>query len=58
MPETPTSPEEDLQLLRACAVTAGIIASGFFRREMKTWSKDGGSPVSEADVLIDSYLRK
>lgn len=56
MPEVRTSPEEDLQLLRACAVTAGIIAAGYFRRNVKNWTKDAGGPVSEADVVLDEHL--
>ena len=56
MLESRTSPEEDLQLLRACAVTAGIIAAGYFRRGVRNWTKEAGAPVSEADVVIDEYL--
>lgn len=51
-----TSPAEDLQLLRSAAVTAGIIALGYFRKELKTWTKDFGSPVSEADIVLDKFL--
>jgi myo-inositol-1(or 4)-monophosphatase len=52
-----TTPAEDLELLRASAVTAGIIASGYFRRELKTWTKEFGSPVSEADIVLDQFLK-
>jgi myo-inositol-1(or 4)-monophosphatase len=48
---------EDLELLRSCAVTAGIIASGYFRKDVKTWTKGVDSPVSEADIVVDTYLR-
>jgi myo-inositol-1(or 4)-monophosphatase len=51
-----TTPADDLQLLRSAAVTAGIIATGYFRREMKTWTKEFGSPVSEADIVLDKFL--
>jgi myo-inositol-1(or 4)-monophosphatase len=51
-----TSPAEDLELLRSAAVTAGIIAAGYFRRELKTWTKEFGSPVSEADIVLDKFL--
>jgi myo-inositol-1(or 4)-monophosphatase len=51
-----TTASEDLQLLRSAAVTAGIIATGYFRRELKTWTKEFGSPVSEADVALDTLL--
>lgn len=52
-----TSAAEDLELLRAAAVTAGIIASSYFRREFKTWTKEFNSPVSEADIVLDKFLR-
>jgi myo-inositol-1(or 4)-monophosphatase len=48
---------EDLELLRSSAVTAGIIASGYFRKDVKTWTKGIDSPVSEADIVVDKYLR-
>ena len=57
MPEAqPTSPEQDLELLRSTAVGAGIIASGYFRRNLKTWTKENASPVSEADIVLDKFL--
>jgi myo-inositol-1(or 4)-monophosphatase len=57
MPKTITSTaEEDLQLLRSTAVTAGIIASGYFRRDVKHWTKEHNSPVSEADIVLDKFL--
>jgi myo-inositol-1(or 4)-monophosphatase len=52
----PTSAAEDLDLLRSAAVTAGIIAAGYFRRDLKTWTKELGAPVSEADVVLDKFL--
>jgi myo-inositol-1(or 4)-monophosphatase len=52
----PTSPAEDLELLRSGAVSAGIIAAGFFRRDPKTWTKANASPVTEADIAVDRYL--
>lgn len=48
---------QDLELLRASAVTAGIIASGYFRRELKTWTKGSDSPVTEADIALDKFLK-
>jgi myo-inositol-1(or 4)-monophosphatase len=52
----PSTAEEDLQLLRSSAVTAGIIASGYFRRDLKHWTKEHNSPVSEADIVLDKFL--
>jgi len=51
-----TSPAQDLELLRSSAVAAGIIASGYFRRDVKSWTKENASPVSEADIVVDQYL--
>jgi myo-inositol-1(or 4)-monophosphatase len=53
----PTTYEDDLELLRTAAVTAGIIASSYFRRDLKTWTKENASPVSEADIVLDQFLR-
>lgn len=47
----------DLELLRSAAVTAGILASSYFRRDLKTWTKENASPVSEADIVLDNFLR-
>lgn len=52
----PTTPADDLELLRSAAVTAGIIATGYFRRDVKNWTKEFGSPVSEADIVLDKFL--
>jgi len=51
-----TTHEDDLELLRTTAVTAGIIAAGYFRRDLKTWTKENASPVSEADIVLDKFL--
>lgn len=51
-----TSYENDLELLRTAAVTAGIIASSYFRRELRSWTKENASPVSEADIVLDKFL--
>jgi myo-inositol-1(or 4)-monophosphatase len=56
MPAPASTHEDDLDLLRTAAVAAGIIASSFFRREVKSWNKENASPVSEADILVDRYL--
>lgn len=56
MPAPATTYSDDLELLRSSAVAAGIIASGFFRRDVRSWNKENSSPVSEADILVDRYL--
>jgi myo-inositol-1(or 4)-monophosphatase len=47
---------DDLDLLRSTAVAAGIIASSYFRRDVKSWTKENASPVSEADIVVDRFL--
>ena len=56
MPAPAPTHDDDLELLRTAAVAAGIIATGFFRRDVKSWHKENASPVSEADILVDRYL--
>jgi myo-inositol-1(or 4)-monophosphatase len=50
-------PEEDLNLLEACVREAGTIALKYFGGDYKRWSKSGGSPVTEADLAIDAFLK-
>jgi myo-inositol-1(or 4)-monophosphatase len=47
----------DLALLKEAALEAGQLASTFFRRSPQSWSKAGGSPVTEADMAVDAFLR-
>ena len=57
MPESfAHSLEEDLELLRSAAVAGGIVAAGYFRRDLKTWTKENASPVTEADFAVNSHL--
>ncbi len=51
-----TTYSDDNELLRATAVTAGIIAASYFRRDLKTWTKENASPVTEADIVLDKFL--
>jgi myo-inositol-1(or 4)-monophosphatase len=59
----PTAPDRISALLpavRTAAREAGALALDHFRHGAKTsariWSKHGGSPVTEADMLVDQYL--
>jgi myo-inositol-1(or 4)-monophosphatase len=52
-----TSFDDDLEMLRSGAVAAGILAAGYFRHSIKTWTKENASPVSEADIVVDRYLK-
>jgi len=50
--------EADLELVAAAARQAGEIALRYFRREPRHWTKDGNSPVTEADIASDRFLRQ
>ncbi|MBV9990980.1 MAG: 3'(2'),5'-bisphosphate nucleotidase CysQ [Alphaproteobacteria bacterium] len=49
---------DDLDLLVAAVREAGGIARGFFGGDYKRWSKDQGSPVTEADLAVDKFLSR
>jgi myo-inositol-1(or 4)-monophosphatase len=36
---------------------AGALAARTFQTALKSWNKTGGSPVSEADIAVDNFLR-
>jgi myo-inositol-1(or 4)-monophosphatase len=45
--------------LEATVREAGALASRTFKTaSLKNWTKDGGSPVTEADVAVDAFLRE
>jgi myo-inositol-1(or 4)-monophosphatase len=48
---------DDLALLESAVRAAGEIARGYYGGTFKRWSKEGGSPVSDADLAVDRYLR-
>lgn len=52
------APDADLDLLRAIVREAGAIARGFFGGSYKRWSKEQGSPVTEADLAVDAFLKE
>lgn len=52
-----TSYEDDLAVIRAAAITAGDLALAERDRGLKIWSKSGGSPVTNADLAVDDYLK-
>lgn len=53
--------ERLLPLVREVAHDAGALAMRYFRSGLPTsariWSKAGGSPVTEADVAVDTFLK-
>jgi myo-inositol-1(or 4)-monophosphatase len=61
MTDRPTDPNDLMPALRGIAHEAGEIALRFFRSGLSTsariWSKAGGSPVTEADVAVDTFLK-
>ncbi len=48
----------DVTLLADAARAAGDIALGYFRRDPKVFTKTDQSPVTEADLAVDAYLRE
>jgi myo-inositol-1(or 4)-monophosphatase len=48
---------DDLALLEAACRAGGEIARRRFAEGCRSWSKQGGSPVTEADLEVDAYLR-
>jgi myo-inositol-1(or 4)-monophosphatase len=48
---------DDLALLEAACRAGGEIARRRFAQGCKSWSKQGGSPVTEADLEVDAHLR-
>jgi len=47
---------DDLKLLEDTVREAGTIARKFYGGDYKRWNKDGGSPVTEADLAVNKYL--
>ena len=48
---------EDLKLLEDTVREAGHIARKFYGGNYKRWNKEGGSPVTEADLAVNKFLR-
>ncbi|MFK4058059.1 3'(2'),5'-bisphosphate nucleotidase CysQ [Brevundimonas sp. NPDC046655] len=47
----------DLELIRDAASAAGKLALEHREAGLKVWSKEGGSPVTSADLAVDQLLR-
>ncbi len=50
--------EEDFSLLKQATLEAGKIALGYFGQAPEIITKKDGSPVSEADLAVDNYLKQ
>ncbi len=47
---------EDQALLESAVRAGGAIALKYYQTDYKRWSKEGGSPVTEADLAVNKYL--
>ena len=47
---------QDLRLLEETVRAAGAIALKYYGGDYKHWSKEGGSPVTEADIAVNKFL--
>ncbi|MCY6382251.1 3'(2'),5'-bisphosphate nucleotidase CysQ [Hoeflea prorocentri] len=47
----------DLALIREAALEGARIAMGYFQKDPEVWYKNGTSPVTEADIAVDRFLR-
>lgn len=47
---------DDLVLLEQAVRAGGAIARRYYGGDYKRWNKEGGSPVTEADLAVDAYL--
>ena len=49
---------DDHALLVAAVREAGAIALQHFRTDVKAWQKQGGTPVSDADIAVNQHLHR
>ncbi|HRD45584.1 MAG TPA: 3'(2'),5'-bisphosphate nucleotidase CysQ [Caulobacter sp.] len=50
--------KRDLALIEDAAREVGVLARKLKAEGLKVWSKDGGSPVTNADIAVDTLLRE
>lgn len=50
--------KEEFEELVSSVRHAGTIALKYFKSDLKSWEKNPGDPVSEADLAIDAYLKE
>jgi myo-inositol-1(or 4)-monophosphatase len=51
-------PDQAAAKLAACVREAGALALSMFGGPVRSWTKQGSSPVSEADIAVDRLLRQ
>lgn len=51
-------PERAARHLADAVAAAGAVALAMFRTEIRTWNKHNDSPVTEADIAVDRFLRE
>jgi myo-inositol-1(or 4)-monophosphatase len=49
---------DDHALLTATMRDVGNLAMSYFGRHVHAWQKEGGTPVSDADIAVDRHLRQ
>jgi myo-inositol-1(or 4)-monophosphatase len=49
---------DDLVLLENTVRAAGKIARSYYGGDFRHWNKAGGSPVTEADLAVDAFLKQ
>ncbi len=57
-PQTEILRTEILRPLQAAVAEAGKLALSKFRGDLRSWNKENASPVSEADLAVDNFLRE
>ncbi|WP_127089848.1 3'(2'),5'-bisphosphate nucleotidase CysQ [Aquabacter cavernae] len=52
------TPERAARQLADAVTAAGALALTMFRADIKTWNKQNDSPVTEADLAVDRFLKE
>lgn len=58
LPDPLADPAIAARHIADAVVAAGAVAVAMFRAGVKSWSKPGDSPVTEADIAVDTMLRE
>jgi myo-inositol-1(or 4)-monophosphatase len=58
LPEHDKLTSGNLALLESAVRQAGKIARKYYGGDYKRWNKAGGSPVTEADLAVDAFLKE